>query len=60
MKLQSDSGCIVLIYYAKSVNLIAGGKGGGVVSNDEGIERGASASGTNISQITGQGFIFWW
>ena len=34
MELQSDSGRIALIYYAKSVNIIAGGKGGGIVSND--------------------------
>ena len=36
MELQSDTGRIVLTYYAKSVNIIAGGKGGGVVFNDEG------------------------
>jgi thiol-disulfide isomerase/thioredoxin len=35
MELQSDTGRIVLAYYAKSVNIISGGKGGGVVSNDE-------------------------
>ena len=35
MQLQSDTGRIVLTYYAKSVNIIAGGKGGGIVSNDE-------------------------
>jgi thiol-disulfide isomerase/thioredoxin len=34
MELQSDTGRIVLIYYAKSVNIVAGGKGEGVVSND--------------------------
>ena len=34
MELQSDTGRIVLTYYAKSVNIVAGGKGGGVVSND--------------------------
>ena len=28
---------LVLTYYAKSVNIIAGGKGGGVVFNDEGV-----------------------
>ena len=38
MELQSDTGRIVLTYYGKSVNIIAGGKGGGVVFNDEGIE----------------------
>ena len=36
MELQSDMGRIVLTYYGKSVNIIAGGKGGGVVFNDEG------------------------
>ena len=36
MELQSDTGRIILTYYAKSVNIIAGGKGGGVVFNDEG------------------------
>ena len=35
MELKSDTGRIVLTYYGKSVNIIAGGKGGGVVSNDE-------------------------
>lgn len=49
MELQSDSGHIVLTYYAKSVNLIAGGKGGGVVSNDEGIGGGQAAAATAIS-----------
>jgi hypothetical protein len=34
MELQSDTGRIALIYYAKSVNIVAGGKGGGIVSND--------------------------
>src|SRR5918992_346587 len=34
MELQSDTGRIALLYYAKSVNMIAGGKGGGIVSND--------------------------
>jgi thiol-disulfide isomerase/thioredoxin len=37
MELQNDTGRIVLIYYAKSINIIAGGKGGGVVFNDEGV-----------------------
>jgi thiol-disulfide isomerase/thioredoxin len=53
MELQSDSGRIVLTYYAKSVNLIAGGKGGGVVFNDEAIRGGgagaAAASKSNKS-----------
>src|ERR687891_116043 len=34
MELQNDTGRILLTYHAKSVNIIAGGKGGGVVSND--------------------------
>ena len=42
MELQNDSGRILLTYYAKAVNIIAGGKGGGVISNDVGA--GASAS----------------
>jgi thiol-disulfide isomerase/thioredoxin len=34
MELQSDTGRIALIYYAKSASIVAGGKGGGIVSND--------------------------
>ena len=34
MELQSDTGRIALIYYAKSVNIVAGGKGEGIVIND--------------------------
>jgi thiol-disulfide isomerase/thioredoxin len=49
MELQSDSGRIVLTYYAKSVNLIAGGKGGGVVFNDKGTEGRAEAATTTSS-----------
>jgi hypothetical protein len=49
MQLQSDTGRIVLTYYAKSVNIIAGGKGGGVVFNDEGMEGAAAASTSRIS-----------
>ena len=44
MELQNDTGRIVLKYYAKSVNIIAGGRGGGVVFNDEGIGGGAAAA----------------
>jgi thiol-disulfide isomerase/thioredoxin len=47
MQLQSDTGRIVLTYYAKSVNIIAGGKGGGVVFNDVGAEGAASAMSTS-------------
>jgi hypothetical protein len=46
MELQSDTGRIVLTYYAKSINIIAGGKGGGVVFNDEGVGVGASVAST--------------
>ena len=42
MELQNDTGRIVLLYYAKSVNIIAGGSGGAVVKNDK--EGGASAA----------------
>ena len=35
MELQNDTGRIVLLYYAKSVNIIAGGRGGGIVTNDK-------------------------
>ena len=34
MELQSDTGRIAFIYYAKSVNMVAGGKGEGIVIND--------------------------
>jgi thiol-disulfide isomerase/thioredoxin len=34
MELQSNTGRIALIYYAKSVNIVAGGKGEGTVIND--------------------------
>ena len=33
-----------MTFYAKSVNIIAGGKGGGVVFNDEGVGGGAAAA----------------
>src|SRR5215211_6129713 len=47
-QLQSDTGRIVLTYYAKSVNIIAGGKGGGSVFNDEGVEKASAASTAKI------------
>jgi hypothetical protein len=50
MELQNDTGRIVLTYYAKSVNIIAGGKGGGAVFNDEGIE-GAAATATSNNSL---------
>jgi hypothetical protein len=49
MQLQSDTGRIVLTYYAKSVNIIAGGKGGGVVFNDVGAEEASAMSTSKIS-----------
>ena len=49
MELQNDTGRIILTYYAKSVNIIAGGKGGGVVFNDEGVGGAAAASTSNKS-----------
>ena len=42
MELQSDTGRIVLVYYGKSVNIIAGGNGRGVVFNDK--EKDAAAA----------------
>jgi hypothetical protein len=51
MQLQSDTGRIVLTYYAKSVNIIAGGKGGGSVFNDEGIEGAAAAASTSNKSL---------
>ena len=47
MELQSDTGRIVLTYFGKSVN-IAGGKGEGVVLNDE---EGAAAELTSINSL---------
>ena len=41
------AGRIVLTYYAKSVNIIAGEKGEGVVFNDVGAEGAASAMSTS-------------
>jgi hypothetical protein len=49
MELQNDTGRIILTYYAKSVNIIAGGKGGGVVFNDNGIKGAAAALTSNNS-----------
>jgi hypothetical protein len=57
MELQDDTGRIFLTYYAKSVNIIAGGHGGGVVTNDEGIGGGdAAASKSNNSR--GEDLLF--
>ena len=48
MELQNDTGRIVLTYYAKPVNIIAGGKGRGVSFNDEGVGGPAAASTAKI------------
>jgi thiol-disulfide isomerase/thioredoxin len=47
VELQSNTGRIALIYYAKSVNMVAGGKGEGIVinDNDNGEHRVAGANG---------------
>jgi hypothetical protein len=42
---------IVLTYYAKSVNMIAGGKGGRVVSNDVGVVAAAAVTGLLTSHL---------
>ena len=56
MELQSDTGKIALVYYGKSINIIAGGNGEGIVSNDKdgklgagGYEQAAGNSTANIS-----------
>jgi thiol-disulfide isomerase/thioredoxin len=50
MELQNDIGRIVLLYYAKSVNIIAGGRdGGGVVINDKGGGAAATTTATTTS-----------
>lgn len=53
MELQNDTGRILLIYHAKAVNIIAGGKGGGVVSNDDrtGTVAASNANTQNKSSI---------
>lgn len=50
MQLQSDSGRIVLVYYGKSANIIAGGNGTGVVSNDKEKEAADSVAQSNNSR----------
>jgi thiol-disulfide isomerase/thioredoxin len=57
MELQNETGRIALVYYGKSVNIVAGGKGGGIVSNDNdndksgtgGYRQAAGNSTANIS-----------
>jgi thiol-disulfide isomerase/thioredoxin len=57
MELQSDTGRIALLYYAKSVNIIAGGKGEGIVSNDNDDKLSAGgygqAAGNSTANISG-------
>jgi hypothetical protein len=52
MELQNDTGRIVLLYYAKSVNIIAGGRNGGVVINDKGGGGAAAAATTTTAATT--------
>jgi thiol-disulfide isomerase/thioredoxin len=47
MELQSDTGRIVLVYYGKSVNIIAGGNGRAVVFNDKEKDAAAAAPSNN-------------
>jgi thiol-disulfide isomerase/thioredoxin len=56
MELQNETGRIALVYYAKSINIVAGGKGEGIVSNDNddksaagGHRQAGGNSTTNIS-----------
>jgi thiol-disulfide isomerase/thioredoxin len=58
MELQNDTGRILLTYYAKTVNIIAGGKGGGVVYNDVGagaVGVAASTANANIQNKSSLG-----
>ena len=72
MELQNNTGRIVLLYYAKSVNIIAGGRGGGIVTNDKGGGGGEASQQqhrTNhlariyhlmvVSELTDKGCIIW-
>ena len=49
LELQDDTGRIVLLYYGKSVNIIAGGSGGGVVNNDKESGEAITAATSNKS-----------
>jgi thiol-disulfide isomerase/thioredoxin len=51
MELQSDTGRIALIYYAKSVNIVAGGKGDGIVSNDNDEEGEVGGHGQAVATL---------
>jgi thiol-disulfide isomerase/thioredoxin len=52
MELQSDAGRIALLYYAKSVNIIAGGRGEGIVSNGNDNKLGAGGYGQAAGNST--------
>jgi thiol-disulfide isomerase/thioredoxin len=57
MELQNETGRIALVYYGKSVNIVAGGKGGGIVSNDNdndksGTGRYRQAAGNSTANIS--------
>ena len=54
MELQNDTGRIVLLYYAKSVNIIAGGRGGGIVTNDKGGGGTPAATATTSNNSLGE------
>ena len=45
MELQNDTDRIALVYYAKSINTVAGGKGEGIVSNDNDYKSAAGGHG---------------
>jgi thiol-disulfide isomerase/thioredoxin len=55
MELQSDTGRIVLTYYGKSVNIISGGKGEGVVFNDEGAAASLTSNNSPGEDLSSDG-----
>jgi thioredoxin family protein len=52
IELQSDTARIALIYYAKSVNIVAGGKGEGTVTNDNDEHRVVGENGQVVPTAT--------
>jgi thiol-disulfide isomerase/thioredoxin len=46
MELQDDTGRIAFVYYAKLVNIVAGGKGEGIVSNDSDNDKPGAGGGS--------------
>jgi thiol-disulfide isomerase/thioredoxin len=53
MELQNDTGRIALVYYAKLVNIVAGGKGESIVSNDSDHDKsGTGGSGQAAGNST--------